>query len=76
MKTFNNLPELPNEITSNWLSSVLGYEVEEAIQETLGIERGFMGDVIRVHLKGDKRLPPSVVIKLPKKVNRVFGRFF
>ena len=73
MKTLNNLPELPNEITSNWLGSVLGYEVEEAIQETLGIERGFMGDVIRVHLKGDKRLPPSVVIKLPKKVNRVFG---
>ena len=42
MKTFNNLPELPNEITSNWLSSVLVYEVEEAIQETLGIERGLM----------------------------------
>ena len=73
MEKINNLPELPSEITPAWLSSVLGYEVEGVILETLGTEHGFMGDVIRAKLKGDNHLPASVVIKLPKKENRVFG---
>ena len=67
------LPETPEELTAEWLSSALGHSVSEVQQTDLGDGQGFMGDVLRLELQGDASLPSSVVAKLPKKANRVMG---
>ncbi len=66
------LPETPGEITPAWLTEALGQTVTDLSQEDLGDGVGFMGDILRVDLTGEG-LPDSVVIKLPKKANRVMG---
>ncbi|MEM9624224.1 MAG: phosphotransferase [Pseudomonadota bacterium] len=68
------LPETPEELTPGWLSEALQTRVTDIRQEVLGDGVGFMGDVLRLHLQGDSAaLPASVVVKLPKKANRVMG---
>ena len=73
MEQSSYIPEHLNEITPSWLSSVLNSKVDSVELNILGADHGFMGDVVRVKLKGSKNLPSSVVIKLPKRENRVFG---
>jgi Ser/Thr protein kinase RdoA (MazF antagonist) len=68
------LPETPQEITADWLGSALGATVSNVEQQPLGDGKGFMGDVLRLDIDtDDSRLPRSLVAKLPKKANRVFG---
>jgi hypothetical protein len=68
------LPETPAEITSDWLSSVLGGTVTSSQHQELGAGQGFMGDVLLVDIESaDPAVPKQLVAKLPKKENRVFG---
>ena len=68
------LPESPIELTPNWLSAVLAGEVMNVQQRVLGDGQGFMGDVIHLQLdSSDSHIPSTLVAKLPKKNNRVFG---
>jgi len=68
------LPETPQELTADWLSTVLGGEVTAVKQTPLGDGQGFMGDILRLDIEAnDPSVPRSVVAKLPKKANRVMG---
>ena len=69
------LPETPEELTASWLSDALGHPVSGVRQQVLGDGIGFMGDVLRLHLEYADGAdgPQSVVVKLPKKENRVMG---
>jgi len=68
------LPETPEELTADWLSTALGGEVTAVSQTPLGDGQGFMGDILRLDLDStDPALPGAVVAKLPKKSNRVMG---
>ncbi len=70
----DNLPETPEELTADWLSQALAGPVTGVRQETLGDGIGFMGDVLHLHLDSEAaEVPDSVVVKLPKKANRVMG---
>jgi len=69
-----NLPETPEELTAEWLSTALGGKVQAVEQTPLGDGQGFMGDILRMDLQSaDPAVPGSIVAKLPKKSNRVMG---
>ncbi|MGI9645912.1 MAG: phosphotransferase family protein [Ilumatobacteraceae bacterium] len=53
----------PDDVTSDWMSEVLG--VEAAVVSTDRIGDGLVGMNLRVALSGDDGVPSSVVIKLP-----------
>jgi len=74
MNTTVEIPELPEELTPEWLSRTLGWSVRGAEQQVLGQGQGFMGDIIRLTLEhGDETGPATVIAKLPKKANRAMG---
>ena len=69
-----DLPELPEELTSDWLSTALGWPIDSVERQILGKGQGFLGDIIRLRLKSDApEAPTSVIAKLPKKANRATG---
>ena len=53
----------PAGLTEAWLSAALGREVTEAVAAPVGT--GQMGACYRLELRGDPRLPTSVLAKLP-----------
>lgn len=68
------LPELPEELTAEWLSGALGWPIQAVERQILGMGQGFLGDIVRLHLRSDSRdTPASVIAKLPKKANRATG---
>ena len=67
------IPELPEELSADWLSEALGSRVSAVEREILGQGQGFLGDIVRLHLTSDGTLPETVIAKLPKKANRAMG---
>jgi hypothetical protein len=68
------IPELPEQLTAQWLSNALGWSISAVDQKVLGKGQGFLGDIIRLDLTTDARdAPASVIAKLPKKANRAIG---
>jgi thiamine kinase-like enzyme len=68
------LPETPEQLTSEWLSQALGWPIRSVEQQILGKGQGFLGDIVRLRLTSDAaEAPDSVVAKLPKKANRSVG---
>jgi hypothetical protein len=57
-------PHQPEELTADWLSSVLGGTVESFELEQIGVGVGLLGRLYRVALTGDG-VPASVVAKFP-----------
>ena len=57
-------PRIATEISTEWLSEVLGARVTDARLEVIGSGEGFMGQLARVHLSG-AGCPSSVVVKMP-----------
>jgi hypothetical protein len=69
-----DIPELPEELTSEWLSRSLGWPISGVEQQILGQGVGFLGDIIRLRLTSDAgEAPATVIAKLPKKTNRAMG---
>jgi hypothetical protein len=70
----DQIPEMPEELTSDWLSGALGWPISAVERQVLGKGQGFLGDIVRLHLtSGDPDTPASVIAKLPKKANRATG---
>ncbi len=69
----NAIPEIPEELSADWLSEALGTPVSDVEREILGQGQGFLGDIVRLHLSSDGTLPETVIAKLPKKANRAMG---
>ena len=68
------MPELPEQLTADWLTEALGVDVEAVDQTPLGEGQGFMGDILRLTLHSPSQTaPPSVIAKLPKRANRGMG---
>ena len=62
------IPETPEALTPEWLSTALGVGVTGVGQRVLGEGQGFMGDVLRLTLQSDDTAAPvSVVAKIPKR---------
>lgn len=69
-----HVPETPEALTADWLSEVLGVDVERAERQTLGEGQGFMGIVLRLSLESaDPNAPASLIAKIPNKANRAMG---
>ena len=77
-----SIPERLEEVTPEWLtaalrrSGVLGdLRVTGTVTEILGEGEGFLGDIARLRLTYDSPAggPASVIVKLPKLVNRSLG---
>lgn len=74
MDPIADIPELPEELTPEWLNRTLGWSVRSAERQVLGQGQGFMGDIVRLTLDhGDPGAPATVIAKLPKKANRAVG---
>jgi thiamine kinase-like enzyme len=70
----DQIPEMPEELTSDWLSGALGWPISAVEQQVLGKGQGFLGDIVRLNLTSDDPdTPASVIAKLPKKANRATG---
>ena len=70
----STLPEVPEQLTAEWLSAALGWPIRAVEREVLGRGQGFLGDVVRLHLRSDSDdAPASVIAKIPKKANRATG---
>ncbi len=74
------IPELPDELTVEWLNEVLSTDGSPAItsarQTLLGEGEGFVGDIIQLHLEYEElntSQPQSVIAKMPKLANRAMG---
>ncbi|MEM7220438.1 MAG: phosphotransferase [Pseudomonadota bacterium] len=67
------LPETPEELTPEWLSTALARPITDIETQNLGEGVGFMGDVLLTRFSPAGQQPASAVIKLPKKANRVMG---
>jgi len=69
-----DIPELPGQFTPAWFAKALGWRIRSVEQEVLGQGQGFLGDILRLTLDHDEpALPGSVIVKLPKRVNRAMG---
>lgn len=60
-------PKSPQELSSAWLSAVLGHRVSDFEVEPLGAGAGIIGLVTRVHLQGANG-PGSLIAKFPSPV--------
>ena len=58
----NGLPETPEELTAEWLSSALGWPVRSVERQILGTGQGFLGDIVRLRLTSDSPDTPASVI--------------
>ena len=68
------LPEVPEELTAEWLSGALGWPIRAVERQILGKGQGFLGDIVRLRLMSDSAdTPATVIAKLPKKANRATG---
>ncbi len=77
------IPETIEDVTPAWLNQVLsadaafaGSEVTGFDSHQLGEGEGFLGDIFRLNLAykdGANGAPHSLVVKIPKKVNRPVG---
>lgn len=68
------MPELPEQLTAEWLTEVLGVDVDAVDQTVLGEGQGFMGDILRLTLSSSSEgAPASIIAKLPKRANRGMG---
>ena len=68
------IPETPDDLTADFLTTALGTPIQGVEQTELGDGRGFMGDILRLDLTVESPdAPRSVVAKLPKRANRPFG---
>jgi Ser/Thr protein kinase RdoA (MazF antagonist) len=68
------LPEIPEELTAEWLSGALGWPIRAVERQILGRGLGFLGDIVRLRLMSDSPdTPASVIAKIPKKANRATG---
>ena len=72
------IPKNINEVSTSWLSEILGAEVIRAQPRQIGQGVGLMGDIFRVELKYSQATigqPDSVVVKLPSSFeeNRTQG---
>ncbi len=68
------LPEIPEELTAEWLRAALGWPIRAVERQILGRGLGFLGDIVRLRLTSDSaEAPASVIAKLPKKANRATG---
>jgi hypothetical protein len=68
------IPELPEELTPDWLDGALGWGIRSAERSVLGQGQGFLGDIVRLNLDhDDPDAPQTVIAKLPKKANRAMG---
>ncbi len=69
------IPENIGEVSTSWLSDVMGDEVQDMDVTQIGQGVGIMGDIYRVGLTGGTGLPESVVVKLPSSFeeNRAQG---
>lgn len=76
------IPELPEQLTAQWLTDVLpgaaldGAQVVSVSQSRLGEGEGFVGDILKLSLEFDRDdvpCPASVVAKMPKLANRAMG---
>lgn len=75
------IPELPEQLTPQWLNKVLASRLGENTvvgldQTILGEGEGFVGDIIRLDLTYEhpsESLPKSIVAKMPKLANRAMG---
>ncbi|MEM7218453.1 MAG: phosphotransferase [Pseudomonadota bacterium] len=59
------IPASIEEVTADWLTSVLGAPVRAHEPTQIGQGVGVMGDIYRVRLDAEAALPESVVVKLP-----------
>ncbi|MEQ8861174.1 MAG: phosphotransferase [Pseudomonadales bacterium] len=68
------LPETPEALTADWLSSALGVAIDDVHRRPVGEGLGFMGDVLRLTLEtDDPAAPASVVAKIPRIATRAMG---
>jgi Ser/Thr protein kinase RdoA (MazF antagonist) len=68
------VPDTPDALTPQWLSTVLDVEITGVSRRVLGEGQGFMGEVLRLTLESeDPAAPASMVAKLPKRANRAMG---
>jgi hypothetical protein len=58
------IPANIGEVTSGWLSEVMGLPVTGCRSEQFGVGIGVSSALYRVHLEGDG-VPPTVVVKMP-----------
>ncbi len=61
-------PTTTSEITAEWLSTVLDSSISEFDIETIGAGEGFMGQLARVSLTGNRLasgIPERVIVKMP-----------
>lgn len=78
-----HIPESIAEVTPHWLNDALSNEPVFAGAQVVGVDHqqlgegeGFLGDIFRLKLtykNAGGTAPPSLVVKLPKKVNRPVG---
>ena len=54
-------PSQPSEMTSEWLSEVLGAEVADVSIEVIGVGSGFAGSIYRIHLTPHASVEVSVL---------------
>jgi hypothetical protein len=62
----SSFPTSPEEISAQWLTDKLGYEIESFYIEALGEGGGLLGLVTRLHLKASKG-PRTLIAKFPTK---------
>lgn len=74
MATTAEIPEVPEQLTPDWLGAALGWRIRSADRHVLGLGQGFLGDIVRLTLDhDDPAAPRTVIAKLPKKANRAMG---
>ena len=62
----SSFPTSPEEISAQWLTDKLGYEIESFNIEALGEGGGLLGLVTRLHLKASEG-PKTLIAKFPTK---------
>lgn len=65
MTSHAHIPVNVDEITPQVLSQVLGITVLSVSSEIIGEDRGFTGAIARLCLQGGRRLPDTLIAKLP-----------
>lgn len=58
------IPQSLDDLTPEWLSTAFGSEVTDVRQEPIGEGIGIVGQLARLHLQGDPRLPATAVAKM------------
>jgi hypothetical protein len=59
------LPRQSSELTTDWLSEVLGGRVDSFTLDDIGTGAGIFGEIMRVHVTGEAGLPTTLIAKFP-----------